>query len=157
MTGTENGWLTHAEQRAWRAYLRASRHLHVRLDSELQSIGLSLAGYELLSMLSEAPDSTLRMGALADMIVQSRSRVSHMVTRLESRSWVTRTTVAGDRRGVLITLTPHGAETVRRACALHVQGVREYFINQIDPGDLTVLGDAMDQVDRHITNTDSDY
>lgn len=151
---TEELWLTQSQQHAWRAYLRASRNLEVRLDNELQSVGLSFAEYELLSMLSEAANGTMRMSALADMIVQSRSRVTHTANRLERRSWVTRSNAPDDRRGVLIALTPSGAETVRRASRLHVQGVREHFIDQIDPCDLPAIGNAMDQVRRHLTGND---
>lgn len=156
MVQAEGAWLTQAEQRAWRAYLRATRHLQVRLDRELQAVGLSLTEYELLAMLSEAPEGTLRMGALADLIVQSRSRLTHTAKRLERRSWVTRTIAPNDQRGVLISLTPSGSETVRRAAALHAQGVREHFIDQIAPGDLTVLDGAMDRVRRHFTSTDNE-
>lgn len=154
MMQTEELWLTHEQQHAWRSYLRASRNLEVRLDNELQSVGLSFAEYELLSMLSEAANGRMRMSALADIIVQSRSRVTHTANRLERRSWVTRSNAPDDRRGVLIELTPSGAETVRRASRLHVRGVREHFIDQIDPGDLPVLGKAMDQVRRHLTGSD---
>ncbi|MDQ2852330.1 MarR family transcriptional regulator [Dermatophilaceae bacterium Sec6.4] len=152
---TEDPWLTEAEQHAWRSYLRASRHLEVRLDNELQSAGLSFAEYELLSMLSEAPDGTMRMSALAEQIVQSRSRVTHTANRLERRSWVTRSNALEDRRGVLLALTPSGWDTVRRASRVHVNGVRQHFIDQIDQADLGVLGQAMDEVRRHLTGQDT--
>lgn len=154
MTQTEESWLTPTEQHAWRSYLRASRNLEVRLDNELQSVGLSLAEYELLSMLSEAENGAMRMSALADLIVQSRSRVTHTANRLERRSWVTRSNAPDDRRGVLIALTPSGSETVRRASRMHVHGVREHFIDQIDPAELPAVGRAMDQVRRHLTGND---
>lgn len=156
MVSSEQLWLTDAEQHAWRAYLRASRHLEVRLDTELQSVGLSFPEYEVMAMLSEAPNGTMRMSALADLIVQSRSRLTHTAGRLERRSWVTRTMSPDDRRGVLIALTPSGAETVRRAAVVHVQGVRKHFIDPIGPGDLAAVGEGMDRVRRHVTGHNND-
>lgn len=150
MTETKELWLSKPEQHAWRAYLRASRALEVRLDTELQDVGLSFAEYELLSMLSEAPDGSMRMSALADLIIQSRSRVTHTANRLERRGWVSRSNAPDDRRGVVLSLTAGGWETVRRAARLHVQGVRDHFIDQIDPGVLEAVGDAMDGVRRHL-------
>ena len=78
------------EQRAWRAYLRASRLLEAALDRDLQYHGVQLSEYEIISMLSEAPDRRLRMSGLADLVVQSRSRLTHTAGRLEKRGWVQR-------------------------------------------------------------------
>ncbi|NYJ73521.1 MarR family transcriptional regulator [Allobranchiibius huperziae] len=156
MTATDQVWLTKEQQHAWRAYLRASRALEVRLDTELQGAGLSFAEYELLSMLSEAPEGSMRMSQLADLIIQSRSRVTHTANRLERRGWVVRSDAPEDRRGVVLSLTVPGWDTVRRAARLHVQGVREHFIEQIGASDLEVLGDAMDAVRRHLTGKDTE-
>ena len=85
---TESRWLDDGEQAAWRAYLRGSRLLEVELDRALDTYGVALTEYELLSMLSESPGQRTRMSLLADQIVQSRSRVSHTAARLERRGWV---------------------------------------------------------------------
>lgn len=156
MTGSNEPWLSASQQRAWRAYLRASRALEVRLDTELQGVGLSFAEYELLSMLSEAPHQSMRMSALAELIIQSRSRVTHTANRLERRGWVSRSEAPDDRRGVVLSLTESGLAMVLRAAQLHVQGVREHFIDQIDTDALQVVGDAMDSVRRHLTGSDSE-
>ena len=71
-------WLTAEEQHAWRAYLRGSRLLECALDRDLSEHGSQLSEYEVLSMLSEAPEGRLRMSALADLVIQSRSR-THLI------------------------------------------------------------------------------
>lgn len=81
-SSTEPRWLSDTEQRAWRDYLWARRELDVALERDLQPHEISLAEYELISMLSEAPEGCLRMSALADLIIQSRSRVTHTASRL---------------------------------------------------------------------------
>ena len=104
----EPRWLSDSEQSAWRAYLRGSRILEEALDRDLQAQGLALSEYEILSMLSEAPRARLRMSELADLVVQSRSRLTHTATRLEKRGWVVRESCLSDRRGVELVLTEQG-------------------------------------------------
>ncbi|MGL4175133.1 MAG: MarR family winged helix-turn-helix transcriptional regulator [Dermatophilaceae bacterium] len=139
-------WLSDDEQRAWRAYLRAGRELHVALDRDLQQAGISLPEYELLSMLSEAEGSSLRMSALAALIVQSRSRVTHAAARLECRGWVVRTPAPDDGRGVLLRLTPDGEAAIRRLAVVHVASVRRHLVDLISPEQLRALGEVMQTV-----------
>src|SRR4051812_13899363 len=49
-------WLTDDEQRAWRGLVQMTSRLDARLNRELQqSSGLSLADYDVLVLLTEAP------------------------------------------------------------------------------------------------------
>lgn len=139
-------WLTAAEQEAWRAYLRGSRELMVALDHDLRHHGVSLPEYELISMLSEAPDGRQRMSALADYIVQSRSRVTHTAARLEKRGWVTRTPAPDDGRGVLLALTDAGWAILKDLARVHVESVRRHLIDPLTPAQFRALGDAMQSV-----------
>ena len=144
-------WLTDDEQVSWRAYLRASRALELTLDSELQVAGMSLAEYELLSMLSETEDDSMRMSQLADLVIQSRSRVTHTATRLQRRGWVRRQSTLDDGRGIELVLTEEGLAAVEAAARIHVQGVREHLIDQMDPSLFHSLGAAMMRVREHRT------
>jgi len=143
-------WLTDNEQTSWRNYLRASRALEVALDNELQDAGLSLAEYELISMLSEAPGQSMRMSELAALIVQSRSRVTHTANRLASRGWVVREPCADDRRGIRLVLTDAGRAAIERAAKVHVVGVREHLVSQLTAEQFQALGDAMGRVREHL-------
>lgn len=149
-SATDVPWLTDDEQASWRAYLQASRALEFVLDAELQQAGMSLAEYELLSMLSEAPDHVLRMSKLADITVQSRSRVTHSATRLERRGWVERRKAADDGRGIELFLTEQGWDAVQSAARVHVAGVQEHLVQQMDPQLFGALGDAMGKVRDHL-------
>jgi DNA-binding MarR family transcriptional regulator len=139
-------WLSADEQRAWRAYLRGTRELDVALDRDLQAEGVSLSEYELLSMLSEAPGGRLRMSALADLIVQSRSRVTHTAARLERRGWVLRTPAPDDGRGVLLELTGDGRAAVERFAVVHVRSVRRHLVDVLAPEQFRALGGAMQAI-----------
>ncbi|MGL5849686.1 MAG: MarR family winged helix-turn-helix transcriptional regulator [Phycicoccus sp.] len=139
-------WLSDDEQRAWRSYLRAGRELNVALDRDLQRAGISLPEYELLSMLSEADGSSLRMSALADLVVQSRSRVTHAAGRLECRGWVERTPAPDDGRGVILRLTADGEAAIHRFAVVHVASVRRHLVDLLTADQLRALGEAMQTV-----------
>ena len=139
----EPRWLTDEEQVAWRAYLHGARLLEVALDADLAEYGVSLSEYEILSMLSEAEGARMRMSALADLVVQSRSRVTHTASRLERRGLVTREACLEDGRGVELTLTDAGRETIERLSRLHVESVREHFVDLLTPEQFRAVGEAM--------------
>ena len=126
----EARWLDDDEQRAWRAFLAATRLLLAALDRELQrDAGLPHTYYEILVRLSEAPQRTLRMSQLADTLQSSRSRLSHAVARLEEAGWVRRETCETDRRGQLAVLTDAGFATLEAAAPGHVEGVRAHLFD----------------------------
>ncbi|MEI2778910.1 MAG: MarR family transcriptional regulator [Tetrasphaera sp.] len=139
-------WLSEPEQRAWRSYLRATRLLEVALDKALSPHGTQLSEYEVISMLSEAEEGRLRMSALADLVVQSRSRITHTAARLEKRGWVVREACLDDRRGVELVLTDAGREAVEEISARHVESVRVALIDHLDPEEFLALGRAMQKV-----------
>jgi DNA-binding MarR family transcriptional regulator len=139
----EPTWLDDDEQRAWRAYLRGSRLLEASLDRDLQQHGVQLSEYEIISMLSEQPDRRLRMSALADMVVQSRSRLTHTASRLEKRGWVQREACVGDRRGVELVLTDDGVEAITAMARVHVASVREHLLSHLSAAQFAALGKAM--------------
>lgn len=136
-------WLEQEQQDDWRAYLRGSRLLEKALGDDLAPLGIQLAEYELVSMLSEAPEGRLRMSQLADLIVQSRSRVTHTAARLERRGWVVRGPAVGDGRGVEIRLTDAGRAKVEEIAWRHVASVRRHLVEVLTPEQLSALGDAM--------------
>jgi len=143
MDEQEVRWLSEAEQVSWRAYLRANRELTIAFDRDLQVVGISLPEYELLSMLSEAPMGQVRMSALAALIVQSRSRVTHTAARLERRGWVKRTPAPDDGRGVLLRITPEGQEAIERFALVHLTSVRRHLVDVLTPEQFAALGSTM--------------
>jgi DNA-binding MarR family transcriptional regulator len=143
MEDSEVRWLSDEEQVSWRAYLRANRELTVAFDKDLQEVGISLPEYELLSMLSEAPLGQVRMSMLAELIVQSRSRVTHTAARLERRGWVKRTPAPDDGRGVLLRLTEEGRAAIDRFAVVHVDSVRRHLVDVLTAEQFATLGTTM--------------
>jgi DNA-binding MarR family transcriptional regulator len=146
-------WLDAQEQQVWREYLRASRLLEAALDHDLQAHGLQLSEYEILSMLSEQPDRRLRMSVIADLVVQSRSRLTHTAGRLENRGWVRREACSGDRRGVELVLTDTGFEEITRMAPTHVDSVRGNVLAHLSREDLLALGRAMAAISNGILSS----
>lgn len=140
---TEPRWLSAVQQRDWRAYVEGSIRLNDVLDRDLKTKhGLTMAEYEILVRLSEAPDHRLRMAQLAEEASQSRSRLSHTVSRLECKGLVARGTCGADKRGVNAELTEDGFAFLTKAAADHVATVREFFVDVVDPDDLAAIGRA---------------
>jgi DNA-binding MarR family transcriptional regulator len=139
-------WLTDEQQRAWRAYIQLAQLLMRQLDRDLHPFGLSMHDYEILVELSEAARQRLRMTELADRTTQSRSRLSHQVSRMESRGLVVREGCEGDKRGTFAVLTELGAEVIGQVAPHHVASVRRHFIDQLDGDGLDALTGACEPV-----------
>jgi DNA-binding MarR family transcriptional regulator len=135
-TDVEPRWLSEDEQRAWRTTLYTFMLLRRQMDRDLQPYGISLNDYEILVVLSEAPGRRLRMTELADATVQSRSRLSHQITRMEARDMVRREECEGDKRGTWTVLTDHGQKTIERLAPYHVDGVRRHFLDRMTSAQL---------------------
>jgi DNA-binding MarR family transcriptional regulator len=148
---SEPRWLDAGQLRDWRAYIEGSIRLNEVLDRELKSKhGLTMPEYEILVRLSEAPCRALRMAELAEYASQSRSRLSHTVSRLECKGLVRRGTCGEDKRGVIAELTDEGFALLDRAARDHVTTVREYFVDVVDPADLEAIGRAFALVSERI-------
>jgi DNA-binding MarR family transcriptional regulator len=140
-------WLDEHEQRVWRALLDATGSLMTTLDAELQAEhGLSLAEYEVLVGLSEAPDRAMRMNDLALLLHLSPSGLTRRLDALVRRGWVRRERCPSDRRGSLAVLTDEGFKRLEAAAPTHVRGVREHFISRLSARQLSNLGSALSAV-----------
>lgn len=130
---------------ACRAFLRAhaaiTRELEAELVAEQQ---LSLAAYDVLVQLAEAPARRLRMTELAEAVLLSRSGVTRLVDRLERVGLVCRSPVVGDGRGVAAELTSAGLARLRTASRTHLAGVSRHFVARLEPDDLA----AMERISR---------
>ena len=148
MTGTDGQprWLTDEEQQAWRATVQLSHLLMRQLDRDLTEHGLNGRDYEILVELSEAPDHRLRMTDLADATSQSRSRLSHQITRMEKRGLVRRDECEGDKRGTFAVLSKAGFDTIERVAPHHVENVRRHFIDRLSPRQLEEIRDAFSPI-----------
>jgi DNA-binding MarR family transcriptional regulator len=143
-------WLSAEEQRLWRAHLEVGRLLMYQLERELQPYGLSTNDYTILVELSEAPQRRMRMTDLATATLQSKSRLSHQITRMETAGLVTREGCPGDRRGLYAVLSEEGWNTMRAVAPTHVRSVRDHFIDRLDPEQVTAMYAALGPIAEHL-------
>ncbi len=133
-------WLTEDEQRAWRGLLRMTTQLNARLNRQLQDeYGLSLADYEVLVVLSEAPAGRLRVFEITDALAWEQSRVSHQLARMQRRGLVAREECPTDGRGAFVVLTEAGRDAIERAAPAHVQAVRQLVFDGLTGDQLAAL------------------
>ncbi|NEK57726.1 winged helix-turn-helix transcriptional regulator [Geodermatophilus sabuli] len=130
---------------AWLPLVRLVTLLPQRLDRQLrEDAGIGHVYYQVLAMLSEAPDEQLRMSELAGLTATSPSRMSHAVSALEERGWVVRCPVEQDGRGQLTRLTAAGRTAIEQLAPGHVAEVRRLVF---DP----LTDDEVDQLARLTT------
>ncbi len=135
----------------WRDFLHAHARLLRRMDEELQANhGLSMAEYDALLQLANAPGRRLRMSALADRVLLSRSGITRLVDRLVASGMVERTTCSTDARGAEAALTPSGLDRLRAASRTHLNGVDTWFLGVIDEADRVAVQRALDAVLDHL-------
>ncbi len=135
-----DGWLTPEEHRAWRGFMSLHRELAARLNRQLQEDSLlSLADYEVLVPLSEAPDGRLRPYELAEGLQWEQSRLSHHLARMGKRGLVSREECTADGRGSFVVLTPTGRDAIETAAPAHVAMVRKLFFDALSPEQVSAL------------------
>lgn len=126
-------WLNQREMKAWRSYIIASRRLLEALEADLDGHDLSMADYEVMAQLSEAPGRRMRMSELAEQAMISKSRLSHRMKVMERAGWIKREECSEDRRGYWAVMTDKGWRAIVSAAPDHVSSVRRRFIDQLSP------------------------
>jgi DNA-binding MarR family transcriptional regulator len=133
-------WLSDDEMAAWLPLVRFVHLLPQTLDRQLrEEAGISHVYYQILAMLSGAPDGRLRMSELARLTSTSTSRLSHAVAALEERGWVLRSSCPTDRRGQLAELTTAGRRELERTAPGHVAEVRRRVFDVLTEAEIAQL------------------
>ena len=132
--GVSTRWLDERQLAAWVRLAAVMELLPAALDSQLRrDAGLTHFEYFCLATLSEAPERTLRMTALAQQTNATLPRLSHVVRKLEERGFVERFPCPQDRRATNARLTDQGWETIVATAPGHVAAVREAVIDALTP------------------------
>src|SRR3984957_5541105 len=140
-------WLSDEQQAAWRPFVALLLRLPAALDAQLQKeAGITQFDYLVLSALSEADDRALRMSELAATANSSMSRLSHVVSRLETRGWVRREPCPGDGRFINAVLTHEGGQKVLATAPRAVSAVRELLVDTLTSEEFTQLGALSEKI-----------
>ncbi|MBB2949026.1 DNA-binding MarR family transcriptional regulator [Actinoplanes lutulentus] len=140
-------WLDQEELTAWVRLAAVLELLPGVLDSQLRrDAGLTHFQYYVLAMLSEAPERTLRMTALAAQTHATLPRLSHVAQRLEDLGLVERFPCPQDARATNIRLTPTGWQKVQDSAPGHVANVRQHVIDALTPEQISALTGITDAI-----------
>ncbi|HZC54126.1 MAG TPA: MarR family transcriptional regulator [Mycobacterium sp.] len=146
-TDTTPQWLNAEELAAWLSVVRLLTWLPWSIDQQLQrDSGLGMVEYQVLAMLSESPQRTMRMSSLAEVTNASLSRLSHLVKRLEARGLVRREPDSTDGRFTNAILTDAGFKLLASAAPQHVAHVRSLVIDVLSAEQLRRMGRDADRI-----------
>ena len=134
-------WLTPSELESWLSVVRLLTWLPWSIDQQLQRDSkLGMVEYQVLAMLADRRERTMRMSSLAEVTNASLSRLSHLVKRLEGRGLVRREPDPTDGRFTNAILTENGFKVLAEAAPGHVAHVRSLVIDVLSPEQLRRLG-----------------
>ena len=135
----ETAWLTAREMTAWRTYIETYADLIAAIERDLAEHDLTLGDYQVFVYLSEAPDHSMRMCDLADLLQLSPSGLTRRLDGLVKAGFVTREASTDDRRVMLATLTPAGYAAVAAAAPDHVASVRHHIFDHLDDSQVDAM------------------
>ncbi|HET9110094.1 MAG TPA: MarR family transcriptional regulator [Ktedonobacterales bacterium] len=128
----------------WKTYLYSHAAIMRALERELQSAHqLSLAEYDVLLNLNNAPGQKLRLGELAQAILFSTGGLSRLLDRMERDGLVARERTPDDRRGVCARLTDAGRARLRGASVTHLRGIQTHFAAALADDEIAPVSDFL--------------
>lgn len=139
--------LSDEDQAIWRQYLQVTAQVAEALDRDLTAgHGLSLNEFEIMVILAQEPQNSIRMSSLAEQLVNSRSRLTHTVGRMERRGLVQRTACEHDGRGVNCALTPRGRELLAAAAPCHTESAHRNIFDKLTAEEIRQLGEILSRL-----------
>jgi DNA-binding MarR family transcriptional regulator len=117
----------------------------------LRDAGLSGSEYAVLVELSHSPEGVLRARELCAELGWDRSRLSHLVRRMEQRGLVRREECSEDARGSMVRLTDAGLAAVDDAAPEHSEAIRRCFFNVLTNRELDTLELVFDRLLDNVT------
>ena len=131
----------------WKAYRDLYQELSTVLEDQLlRDAGLSGSEYAVLVELSHSRDGVLRARELGSELGWDRSRLSHLVGRMEKRRLVAREECEEDARGSMVRLTDAGRATVDGVAPEHSEAIRRYFFNALSDDELETFATVVDRL-----------
>jgi DNA-binding MarR family transcriptional regulator len=131
----------------WKAYRDLYQELSTVLEDQLlRDGGLSGSEYAVLVELSHSPGGVLRARELGSELGWDRSRLSHLVGRMEKRRLVAREECEEDARGSMVRLTDAGRAAVDGVAPEHSEAIRRYFFNALSKDELETFATVVDRL-----------
>ena len=116
------------------------------IEKDLEPFGLDRGDYQLLAMLSEAPEQELRMCDLADSLRLTRSGLTRRMEGVLKKKLVTRVQSVEDGRVAYAKITPKGMELLKEAAPEHLESVRRLMIDLLSPSEIKAIATAFSKI-----------
>jgi DNA-binding MarR family transcriptional regulator len=139
----------HDALRLWLRMLTCTQLVEQRVRSNLrEQFETTLPRFDLMAQLERAPDG-LKMNELSRRMMVTGGNVTGITDQLEAENMVQRLPVEGDRRALLIRLTPTGRKAFAEMAEAHERWIIEALsgLNQRELQSLhTLLGKVKQQI-----------
>lgn len=140
-------WLSEDELAAWMPLAGVMLRFNSALDSQLiRDSDLTHFDYLCLAMLSEEDGFLTSMSKLAGRTNASLSRLSHVISKLERRGFVSRCPSDISKRVTNVRMTDQGYDVLVGAAPGHVEHVRRLIFDDLSPEDVDNLRRLMTHV-----------
>jgi DNA-binding MarR family transcriptional regulator len=139
-------WLNAHEMAAWRAFILTAGDVIRAIERDLDPFDLDFGDYQLLVMLSEAPDERLRMCDLADSLRLTRSGLTRRMDGVLKKKLVTRTQSTQDGRVAIVQISPKGMDVLKNAAPHHLESVRSHVIDLLSPAEIKAFTTAFTKI-----------
>ena len=132
------------EVQAFIHFVRAHASVVRGLDRELVADhGLTISEYEVLLLLSRAPERSLRGVDLAREVRLSPSGITRLVDRLAKAGLIGKRACETDARARYAVLTDAGLEKLEQAAPQHLETVERLLADRLDEDELATLNDLL--------------
>ncbi len=130
--------LSAGELAIWHAFKQMGQTVMAAVEKDLADhAGLTGSDFGVLSRLVDLGKGELRQQALADSMGWHKSRLSHQLTRMQTRGLVRRSDA--EPRVVTVAITALGREKIAAARPIHAAAVRTWLLDRLSAEDAQVL------------------
>lgn len=139
---------------AWRGFVSNSSDLLNLIERDLKPFGIDGGDYQLLAMLSEAPDHKLKMCDLAETLRLSRSGLTRRMDGVLEAKYVSQIRDNQDGRVVFAHLTIKGFEFLKKVAPHHLESVRKRMINLFSDSEIKAFGTGFEKIAENNKNVE---
>lgn len=137
---------------AWRAFHDIRVSLLPPLVRHLSDkCGLSEAEYQIFIGLRSADNKQMKPTQIAEALGWDIGRVSHQVSRMETKGLLARQQCPTDARSCWIRMTSHGEELIEKAFPLQMKEVDELFLQALTEEQFKSLIEISEAIKKNVS------
>lgn len=137
--------------RLWIRLLRTARAIEGELRERLRlEFEITLPQFDVMAALARK-DEGMTMTELSRFLNVSNGNVTGIVDRLVAEKFVTRASPEGDRRAIIVKLTPKGATLFATMAKTH-EGWVDHFLSDFDAAEASGISAHLDVLTERVRN-----